>query len=220
MVHTLAYRCSGGHCRRQMIRLFERFWNEEPPIPPLPSSYLRILIVDSVYLSGRTNAVLIGHSGTSVCSWDFADREYVNAWWEFLSHFQTVDVIVMDGQKGLGEAVFRCFPDIRIQRCLAHIEHFVRNHISTKPNASFGNSSVLSGRCGHLKRHYSGQRPSMPGITDTRHSLKNVAVPRKPEGGGIPIANFGPPGLTSTTLYHICLLSLLFPVYLGPPTMW
>ncbi len=58
-----------GHSRRQMVRLFESFWSEEPFKPPQSIDYEHLLIVDGVYLSGRTNAVLIGHSGTKVCSW-------------------------------------------------------------------------------------------------------------------------------------------------------
>jgi len=127
-----------GHSRRQMVRLFEPFWSEEPFKPPQSIDCEHLLIVDGVYLSGRTNAVLIGHSGTEVCSWDFAERECVEAWCNFLSRFQTVEVIVMDGQKGLAEAISRHCPEARIQRCLAHIERFVRSHISTRPKTLAG----------------------------------------------------------------------------------
>jgi hypothetical protein len=54
-----------------------------------------------VYLSGRTNALLIALTLSSVHAWAFADRECFAARDAFLSHLWPSAAVVIDGQKGL-----------------------------------------------------------------------------------------------------------------------
>lgn len=126
-----------GYSRRQLTRRFNPLWHEPPPQPPTPSSVM-ILIVDGVYLSGRRNAVLIARDETTVCSWQFHEHECRAAWDAFLAALPSPPVIVMDGQKGLTHAVRRRFPHTRIQRCLVHVERFVRTRISQRPKTDAG----------------------------------------------------------------------------------
>lgn len=125
-------------CRDRLTDLFRPLWSLPAPRPPARIERVRVLIVDGVYLSGRTNAALVGRTVEQVCSWSFAERECLVAWRAFLAQFDHVDVIVMDGQKGLYEAVRSCFPAARIQRCLVHVERFVRTCISSRPNTLAG----------------------------------------------------------------------------------
>lgn len=126
--------CSRGH----LTELFQKLWEYPTPSSPERVSYVHVLIVDGVYLSGRTNAVLIGRTVDAVALWHFAKRENQYAWLAFFSRIDHADVVVMDGQKGLVKAVLGRFPDIRIQRCLVHVERFVRSRISMRPKTDAG----------------------------------------------------------------------------------
>jgi hypothetical protein len=108
------------------------------PTPPPYQTRDHILILDGVNLSGRVNTVLIARTLSCVRSWHFSVRECATAWNQFLSRTPRPQIVVIDGQKGLHEALTRQFPGIRIQRCLAHVERFVRTRISTRPKTEAG----------------------------------------------------------------------------------
>ena len=124
--------------RKQLCKLFEPFWKELPPSPSKCTQNDMVLIFDGVYLSGKTNAVLIARSMRNVQSWHFAERESFNAWDSFLKQLSPPAVVVIDGQKGLLQAVLRRFPQTRIQRCLVHVERFVRMCLSRNPKTEAG----------------------------------------------------------------------------------
>lgn len=126
------------HTRRQMVRLFGQMWKIPAPQPPHSASPHSVLIVDGVYLSGRHNAVLIGRDLERVVFWSFAERECFAAWYLFFSHIAPPRVIVMDGQKGLDRAVQIHFPHVPIQRCLVHVERYIRTCISSRPKTDAG----------------------------------------------------------------------------------
>lgn len=126
-----------GVSRRQAANRFAPFWCELPP-RPTPVSPDAILILDGVYLSGRTNAALIARTLDAVRAWHFAERECFDAWDTFLARLRAPTVVVMDGQKGLHAAVLRRFPHARIQRCLVHVERFVRMCLSARPKTEAG----------------------------------------------------------------------------------
>lgn len=138
-VHSLTeVAISLGLSRKQLTVRFQMCWETPPPQPRFEELKDQILIVDGAYLSGRTNAALIARTPEKVHSWHFAQRECFEAWNHFFSHLTEPTVIVMDGQKGLYEAVKRRFPRTRIQRCLVHVERYVRICISTRPKTEAG----------------------------------------------------------------------------------
>lgn len=108
------------------------------PIPPPYRTRDCILILDGANLSGRVNTVLIACTLSRVRSWHFSGRECASAWNQFLASMPRPEIVVIDGQKGLHEALARQFPGVRIQRCLAHVERFVRTRISTRPKTEAG----------------------------------------------------------------------------------
>jgi len=123
--------------RKQLSKLFEAFWAELPSAP-VKAEPTEVLVLDGVYLSGRTNAVLIARTLSNVHSWHFADRECFAAWDDFLSEISNPDVVVIDGQKGLQQAILQRFPLAHIQRCLVHIERLVRACVSRNPKTEAG----------------------------------------------------------------------------------
>jgi hypothetical protein len=124
--------------RMQLSRRFELCWSLPAPASPPATEADHVLILDGVYLSGRTNAVLIARNLTHVRSWDFHERECFLAWDRFLARIPAPAVVVCDGQKGLSEAIKRHWPHTKVQRCLVHVERFVRSRISMRPKTEAG----------------------------------------------------------------------------------
>ena len=124
--------------RRQLSRRFEQCWQQPTPSPPFVTESDNVLILDGVYLSGRTNATLIARNLTHVRSWDFYERECFVAWERFIARIPTPLVVVCDGQKGLLEAIKRHWSHAKVQRCLVHVERFIRSRISTRPKTEAG----------------------------------------------------------------------------------
>lgn len=124
--------------RQHIPKCFESFWGGKPPQPPAYEGADTVLIFDGVYLSGRANAALVARTPLAVCSWHFAERECFDAWDAFLNSLPAPAVVVIDGQKGLFEAVLKRFPQARIQRCLVHVERFVRMCLSMRPKTAAG----------------------------------------------------------------------------------
>lgn len=129
-----------GISRMQLSRRFEWCWSFPAPSPPPVTEPDYVLILDGVYLSGRTNAALIARNLTHVRSLDFDERECFAAWNRFLETIPAPTIVVCDGQKGLLEAIKRHWPHTHIQRCLVHVERFVRSRISTRPKTAAGHA--------------------------------------------------------------------------------
>jgi hypothetical protein len=123
--------------RKQLSKYFKAFWAELPACPA-KTEPTEVLVLDGVYLSGRTNAVLIARTLSNVHSWAFADRECFAAWNAFLWHLWPPAAVVIDGQKGLQQAILQRFPQAHIQRCLVHVERFVRVCVSRNPKTEAG----------------------------------------------------------------------------------
>jgi hypothetical protein len=124
--------------RQQLSTRFEPLWREPPPQPEALTGEIDTLVLDGVYLSGRVNVALIARALENEYSWSFSERECFSAWDAFLSRIPPPALVVMDGQKGLHEAVLKHFPHARIQRCVVHVERFVRSCISRQPKTEAG----------------------------------------------------------------------------------
>lgn len=127
-----------GCTRQTLVARFSTLWEECPAPPPAPSKPDHILILDGVYLSGRVNAALVARTTEHVRSWLFTERENCLSWIEFLSHLTPPSFVVSDGQKGLTEAIARCFSSAVLQRCLAHVERYSRIKLSSHPKTQAG----------------------------------------------------------------------------------
>lgn len=122
---------------KQLSKHFKAFWAELPACPA-KTEPTEVLVLDGVYLSGRTNAVLIARTLSNVHAWAFADWECFATRDVFLSHLWHPAAVVIDGQKGLQQDILQRCSQAHIQRCLAHVERFVRVCVSRNPKTEAG----------------------------------------------------------------------------------
>lgn len=127
-----------GISRQRLSTRFAPLWREPPPCPPACGEPDRCLVLDGVNLSGRTNTALVARNLSRVRSWMFFERECFAAWDSFLASLPRPEAVVMDGQKGLNKAVQSRFFGVAVQRCLVHVERFVRSRVSTRPKTDAG----------------------------------------------------------------------------------
>lgn len=132
-----------GISRRTLIRWFTPFWTRTQPPAALKSAPFTVYILDGVYLSGRQNAALICRTMSGQMSWMFAERETLVNWKDFLKKLPAPDAAVIDGQKGLLNAIKILWSDTKIQRCLVHIERLARIKLTRHPKTSTGKELLI-----------------------------------------------------------------------------
>jgi len=90
-----------GVTRQTLVRWFSPLWTLARQALPIKSAPFATYILDGVYLSGRENAALICRTMDAQISWQFAERETLANWINFLKKLPEPDAVVIDGQKGL-----------------------------------------------------------------------------------------------------------------------
>lgn len=124
--------------RKTLAGWFIRFWAAPPaPIYPklLSDTYL---VVDAVYLAGHHKCVLIGRTGKGHVFWLFAEQETFAAWYAFLSKLPKPAAVICDGQSGLLSVLKTRWPDVPMQRCLAHIQRLGIQKLTRRPHTPAG----------------------------------------------------------------------------------
>lgn len=121
-----------------LLNRFSDFWDNLPR-PIIPQSLTdKHLSVDAVYLEGHNECVLIGRAGGDCVFWDFARQESLSAWLGFMQSLPKPRALVCDGQSGLFSAVKTLWPDLPIQRCLAHIQRLGVQRLTMRPKTPAG----------------------------------------------------------------------------------
>jgi len=122
-----------GVSRRTLIRWFKPLWQHFQQPIVLSRTSCSIYILDGVYLSGRENAALICKTMDAQISWQFAERETLVNWLNFLTKLPVPDAAVMDGQKELLAATQCLWAQTKIQRCIVHIGRRARIKLTRQP---------------------------------------------------------------------------------------
>jgi len=123
---------------KTLERSFSPFWAEQllPVLPQeLSSTYL---VVDAVYLAGHHECVLIGRSGTGQVVWLFAEQETLAAWRTFFGKLPKPAAVACDGQSGLLSALKILWPDVPVERCLAHVGRLAVQKLTRHPHTACG----------------------------------------------------------------------------------
>jgi len=124
--------------RQTLTKWFSSFWRDLPqPIIPrsLSETYL---VVDAIYLAGHHECVLIGRTGKGHVFWMFAMQETLSAWLEFFNMLPTPIAVICDGQGGLLSAMKTTWPQVPIQRCLAHVQRLAIQRLTRRPQTPAG----------------------------------------------------------------------------------
>ncbi|MGP9652490.1 IS1249 family transposase [Glutamicibacter sp. AOP38-B1-38] len=84
--------------------------------------------------------LLIAIAQGNVIGWQWCDREKSAAWTALLKHFPEPKVVITDGGSGLMKAMKEFWPNVKIQRCLVHIQRNVRTYLTLNPRLPAGKS--------------------------------------------------------------------------------
>ena len=113
-------------------------WNVHPYLNRTGEVFDEIQ-VDGIYLrKGWCLLIAIAHG--KVISWQWCDHEKAAAWTALLQHLPEPRVIVTDGGSGLMKALKTLWPEVKIQRCLVHIQRNVRTYLTLNPRLAAGKS--------------------------------------------------------------------------------
>lgn len=124
--------------RRTCADWFKLFWATLPqPIFPqfLSDTYL---VVDAIYLAGHHDCVLIGRTGKGHVFWMFAPQETFSAWFSFFVQLGKPMAVICDWQSGLLSGVKTAWPDVPLQRCLAHVHRLAISKLTHSPHTLAG----------------------------------------------------------------------------------
>jgi hypothetical protein len=131
----------GSQTQRQVGgRTFRRrhswCWQVEPCIDVTGEVYDQIQL-DGIYLS-RGWCCLIASTPAGVIGWQWCDTEKKIAWEALLSRFPAPLVVINDGGSGLAAALKVCWPGVKVQRCLVHVQRNCRTHLTSNPRTDAG----------------------------------------------------------------------------------
>jgi len=128
---------------KTLKRQFEHLW-DNPPTPQFPQSVSSTYIVlDALYLAGHHDCVLICRTGKGLVFWAFAPQETLVAWLDFLRQLQKPMAVVCDGQSGLLSAIQTLWPEVPVQRCLAHIQRLAIQKLTRRPHTLAGQELLV-----------------------------------------------------------------------------
>ncbi|GAA1412125.1 hypothetical protein AUR04nite_11340 [Glutamicibacter uratoxydans] len=118
-------------------------WNVTPHLNPTGEIFTEIQ-VDGIYLgSGWCCLIAIAHG--KVIGWQWCDHEKAIAWQTLLSPLPPPRIVVTDGGSGLQKCLDTLWPEVRIQRCLVHVQRAVRQYLTLRPKTPAGKAlRVLS----------------------------------------------------------------------------
>lgn len=121
-----------------LINRFSALWNNLPK-PAIPTTLSdTYLVVDAIYLAGHSECVLIGRTGNGHVFWLFARQETLVAWVDFFRKLPVPLVVICDAQSGLLSAVKTVWPEVLVQRCLAHIQRLAIQRLTRRPQTPAG----------------------------------------------------------------------------------
>ena len=124
--------------RKTLTRRFSTLWHKpfQAKLEAVSGQY--IYIVDGVYIHKRECCVLIVMSPKGVVDWVFMEQENVKAWVSLFRSLKPPLSVVCDGQKGLSKATKLEWPNVRVQRCLAHLLRSLRRYLTQNPKTKAG----------------------------------------------------------------------------------
>lgn len=125
-----------GLARQSLSKQFRNIFAQQATFT-YPSS-ITLLILDGIYIHGRTLLALIGLADDRHLVWSFTDRETSGSWFELLSRLPIPTVVVCDGHSGLMPTLRALWPKTAIQRCHFHVLKLARVYLTLRPRTRAG----------------------------------------------------------------------------------
>lgn len=136
-----------NHCTvRTLWNHFERLWEFEP----IPSRRQpRIIAIDGVGIVRHALVALVAQDveRSEPVWWQFATHESYGHWLLTLRAMRSKGICpayaVSDGQRGLTKALHVVWPNIKLQRCLTHVDRQARAWLTKSPQSAAGRALLL-----------------------------------------------------------------------------
>jgi hypothetical protein len=127
---------SAGLTRQSLSKQFQIIFTQ-PANFTYPRS-IAVLVLDGIYIHGRTLLALIGLADNRHLVWSFAPRETSGSWFGLLSSLPVPRVVVCDGHSGLMPILRALWPNTAIQRCHFHVLKLARVYLTLRPRTKAG----------------------------------------------------------------------------------
>lgn len=125
-----------GLTRQSLSKQFQNIFSDQASFTR-PRS-ISVLILDGIYIHGRTLLALIGLTDNRHLVWSFTNRETSGSWFELLSRLPIPTVVVCDGHSGLMPTLRALWPQTAIQRCHFHVLKLARVYLTLSPRTRAG----------------------------------------------------------------------------------
>ena len=89
------------------------------PYPEQTGEVYPVILLDGIGIGSLV--CLIARTPDHAIGWYWVGWESSNTWEKLLKQFPSPIAVVCDGQKGILLAISRCWPNVRIQRCIFHV---------------------------------------------------------------------------------------------------
>lgn len=110
-------------------------WNVTP-YPERTGEVYPVILVDGIGIGSLV--CLVARTPEYVIGWCWVGWESSHTWSKLLNQFPPPMVVVCDGQKGILLAIARCWPQVRVQRCIFHVWQNIRVKLTLHPKTEAG----------------------------------------------------------------------------------
>ncbi len=126
----------GASAARQLRRRTAWCWDIEPALGPVETRH-RVILVDGIYIGSWCLLIAVTED-LQVLAWQWCSTESSAAWSALLTRIPAPEVVVCDGGTGFASAARSCWPEVKTQRCLFHVQMNIRRHLTRHPRSPAG----------------------------------------------------------------------------------
>lgn len=126
----------GASAARQLRRRTAWCWDIEPALGPVETRH-RVILVDGIYIGSWCLLIAVTED-LQVLAWQWCSTESSAAWSALLTRIPAPEVVVCDGGTGFASAARSCWPEVKTQRCLFHVQMNIRRHLTRHPRTPAG----------------------------------------------------------------------------------
>lgn len=135
------------HSERTLQRRFSYYLQEALPFPIKPHKQSH-LIIDGCYFPGNLCLIIYQDCDVQYTQlYRFSDAEHYQEIYEDLIHLKIfgveIESITCDGHKSILKAIRKVYPQVKIQRCLFHLQSYCITRLTRFPKTSTGKELLV-----------------------------------------------------------------------------